>query len=92
MLEHVEARAQVADESVGERNGAAECVLLPGRAETVVAEVPQQVPVENGTFAELDGRWGEIIEDRYPGAKHVDVRWLDDGSICTQIVIAICCM
>ena len=72
----------MADGSIAERSGMAECVLLP--AEEAVSEVPEQVPVTEGAFAELDCRLGEVThvdysdEDRHE--VQVILRWLDDGS------------
>ena len=47
-------------------HGAAQEPLLfaggPSPAETTVAEAPPRVPVETGAVAELDGRWGAVVD------------------------------
>ena len=60
VLDEAEVRALAAGGLVGERSGAAECVLLP--AEKKMAEAPEQVRVKEGTFVEYKGRWGEVTD------------------------------
>ena len=42
------------------RSAAAGGVLTP--EERIVAEAPPRVPVERGAVAELDGRWGKVVD------------------------------